>query len=48
LGPTVRSHCLGLKILTLIPFGVGIMDLRKEWLIDKKENGIKQGNKKSI
>jgi hypothetical protein len=27
---------------------VGIMDLRKEWLIDKKENGIKQGNKKSI
>jgi len=24
------------------------MDLRKEWLTNKKENGIKQGKKKSM
>jgi hypothetical protein len=28
--------------------GVGTMDLRKEWLTNKKENGIKQGKKKSM
>jgi hypothetical protein len=27
---------------------VGTMDLRKEWLTNKKENGIKQGKKKSM